>query len=383
MDFELNEEQRLMIHAVREFADGEIVPRAREMDEEARIPQEILDQMTELGLFGAVIPEAYGGTGLDTLTYSGVIEELARACGGISIVLSVHCSVAAYPLLRFGTEEQRQRLLPEMAGGKIGAFCLSEPDHGSDAGSIQTSARKDGNDYVLNGQKVFVTNGKIGSYYLVIARTDPEISPRHRGISAFFVHRETPGLTLGRKEEKMGLRASDTMEVFFEDCRVPAENLIGKEGEGFKIAMMSLDNGRIGVGSQALGIARAAFEEAVRYAKERKQFGHPLVHFQAIQNKLADMGTRIKAARLLVQQAAWMKDQNVPFSCQAAMAKVYASEMATWVTHQSAQIFGGYGYMKEYPVERYYRDARVTEIYEGTSEMQRLVIARSLLHGNR
>ncbi len=383
MDFELNEEQRLMIHAVREFADGEIVPRAREMDEEARIPQEILDQMTELGLFGAVIPEAYGGTGLDTLTYSGVIEELARACGGISIVLSVHCSVAAYPLLRFGTEEQRQRLLPEMAGGKIGAFCLSEPDHGSDAGSIQTSARKDGNDYLLNGQKVFVTNGKIGSYYLVIARTDPEVSPRHRGISAFFVHRDTPGLTLGRKEEKMGLRASDTMEVFFEDCRVPAENLIGKEGEGFKIAMMSLDNGRIGVGSQALGIARAAFEEAVRYARERKQFGHPLVHFQAIQNKLADMGTRIKAARLLVQQAAWMKDQSVPFSCQAAMAKVYASEMATWVTHQSAQIFGGYGYMKEYPVERYYRDARVTEIYEGTSEMQRLVIARSLLHGNR
>lgn len=383
MDFELNEEQRLMIHAVREFADGEIVPRAREMDEEARIPQEILDQMTELGLFGAVIPEAYGGTGLDTLTYSGVIEELARACGGISIVLSVHCSVAAYPLLRFGTEEQRQRLLPELAGGKIGAFCLSEPDHGSDAGSIQTSARKDGNDYLLNGQKVFVTNGRIGSYYLVIARTDPEVSPRHRGISAFFVHRDTPGLTLGRKEEKMGLRASDTMEVFFEDCRVPAENLIGKEGEGFKIAMMSLDNGRIGVGSQALGIARAAFEEAVRYAKERKQFGHPLVHFQAIQNKLADMGTRIKAARLLVQQAAWMKDQSVPFSCQAAMAKVYASEMATWVTHQSAQIFGGYGYMKEYPVERYYRDARVTEIYEGTSEMQRLVIARSLLHGNR
>ncbi len=383
MDFQLNEEQRLMIQAVREFAEGEILPQARQMDEQACIPQGIIDQMIELGLFGAVIPEAYGGSQLDTLTYAGVIEELARACGGVSIVLSVHCSVAAYPLLRFGSEPQRRRFLPEMAAGAIGAFCLSEPSHGSDAGSIQTTARKDGNDYLLNGQKVFVTNGKIGTYYLVIARTDPDVEPRHRGISAFYVHRDTPGLVLGRKEEKMGLRASDTMEVFFEDCRVPEANRIGAEGQGFKIAMMSLDNGRIGVGSQALGIARAAFEDAVRYAKERQQFGHPLVHFQAIQNKLADMGTRLQAARLLVQQAAWLKDQGVPFSRQAAMAKVYASEMATAVTHQAAQIFGGYGYMKEYPVERYYRDARVTEIYEGTSEMQRIVIARSLLHGNR
>lgn len=383
MNFELTEEQRLMVHAVRDFAQGEIAPRAREMDEKACIEPGILDQMALLGLFGAVIPEAYGGADLDTMTYSGVIEELAKACAGVSIVLSVHSSVAAYPLLKFGTEEQRRRFLPEMAQGKIGAFCLSEPGHGSDAGSIKTSARLDGDEYVLNGQKVFVTNGKIGTYYLVLARTNPEIEPRHRGISAFYVHRDAPGLTLGRKEEKMGLRASDTMEVFFEDCRVPADHLIGGEGNGFKIAMMSLDNGRIGVGSQALGIAQAAFNEAVPYAKERLQFGHPIIHFQAIQNKIADMGTRIQAARLLVHQAAWMKDRGLAFSKQAAMAKLYASETATWVTHQAAQVFGGYGYMKEYPVERYYRDARVTEIYEGTSEMQRLVIARNVLHGNR
>ena len=383
MDLAFNEEQRLMIQVVRDFAQGEIAPRAQEMDTLAMIPAEILEGMAQLGLFGVQIAPEYEGLGIDTVTYTAIIEELARACAGVAILLSVHCSVAAYPLLKFGTEEQRRRFLPEMAQGKIGAFCLSEPGHGSDAGSIKTSARLDGDEYVLNGQKVFVTNGKIGTYYLVLARTNPEIEPRHRGISAFYVHRDVPGLTLGRKEEKMGLRASDTMEVFFEDCRVPADHLIGGEGNGFKIAMMSLDNGRIGVGSQALGIAQAAFNEAVPYAKERLQFGHPIIHFQAIQNKIADMGTRIQAARLLVHQAAWMKDRGLAFSKQAAMAKLYASETATWVTHQAAQVFGGYGYMKEYPVERYYRDARVTEIYEGTSEIQRLVIARNVLHGNR
>ncbi len=379
MQFEYTEDQRLVIEGVREFAQGEIAPRAREMDEQATFAPGILEQMRELGLFGAAIPECYGGTGVDTVTYAGIVEELAQACGGVSIVLSVHTSVAAYALLLHGTEEQRRRFLPRMAAGEIGAFCLSEPGYGSDAGSIKTSAVRDGDHYVLNGQKVFVTNGQIGRFYLVIARTDPEADPPHRGTSAFFVERDTPGLTMGRKEDKMGLRASDTMEVFFEDCRVPAANRLGDEGMGFKIAMHALDSGRIGVGAQALGIATAAFEEARRYAKERQQFGHPLVHFQAIQNKLADMATRLEAARLLVHHAAWLKDQGKPYSRAAAQAKLFASESATWVTHQALQIHGGYGYMKEYPVERYYRDARVTEIYEGTSEMQRLVIARTLL----
>jgi len=381
LQFEHTEDQRLIIAGVREFAQGEIAPRAREMDEQASFAPGILDQMRELGLFGAAIPEAYGGLGVDTVTYAGIVEELAQACGGVSIVLSVHTSVAAYALLLHGNEEQRRRFLPRMAAGEIGAFCLSEPAYGSDAGSIKTGAVRDGDHYVLNGQKVFVTNGQIGRFYLVIARTDPEAEPPHRGTSAFFVERDSAGLKMGRKEDKMGLRASDTMEVFFEDCRVPAENRLGEEGQGFKVAMHALDSGRIGVGAQALGIAEAAFQEARRYAKERQQFGHPLVHHQAIQNKLADMATRIEAARLLVNHAAWLKDQGKPYTRAAAQAKVFSSEMATWVTHQALQIHGGYGYMKEYPVERYYRDARVTEIYEGTSEMQRLVIARTLLKG--
>jgi alkylation response protein AidB-like acyl-CoA dehydrogenase len=379
--FEYTDDQRLMIEGVREFAQGEIAPRAREMDEQATIPPEILTQMRELGLFGAAIPEAYGGIGLDTVTYAGIIEEIARASGGVSIVLGVHSSVSAHPLMQFGSEEQRRRFLPDMARGEIGAFCLSEPAHGSDAGAVQTSAVREGDAYVLNGQKVFVTNGAIARFYLVLARTDPEAEPKHRGTSTFFVERDTPGLSLGRKEEKMGLRASDTMEVFLEDCRVPAANLIGAEGQGFKIAMQALDVGRIGVASQAIGIAQAAFEEARRYARERHQFGQPLIHFQAIQNKLADMATRIEAARLLVHHAAWRKDRNLALTRASAEAKLFASEMSTWVTHQALQIHGGYGYMKEYAVERYYRDARVTEIYEGTSEMQRLVIARTLLRG--
>jgi butyryl-CoA dehydrogenase len=381
VQFEYTEDQRLVIAGVREFAQGEIVPRARDMDEQASFAPGILEQMRALGLFGAAIPESYGGIGVDTVTYAGIVEELAQACGGVSIVLSVHTSVAAYALLRHGSEEQRRRFLPRMAAGEIGAFCLSEPAYGSDAGSVKTSAVRDGDHFVLNGQKVFVTNGQIARFYLVIARTDPQAEPPHRGTSAFFVERDTTGLTMGRKEDKMGLRASDTMEVFFEDCRVPAENLLGEEGEGFKIAMHALDSGRIGVGAQALGIAVAAFEEARKYAKERQQFGHPLVHHQAIQNKLADMATRIEAARLLVYHAAWLKDQGKSYTRAAAQAKLYASEMATWVTHQALQIHGGYGYMKEYAVERYYRDARVTEIYEGTSEMQRMVIARTLLKG--
>lgn len=381
MHLTYTEDQRMIIEGVRDFAQGEIAPRAQEMDAQAEIPPTIREQMSELGLFGAVIPEQYGGLDLDTVTYIGIIEEIARASAGVSILLGVHCSVSAYPLRTFGSEEQKARFLPAMATGAIGAFCLSEPSAGSDAASLKTSAKRDGDDYVLNGQKVFVTNGSIASYFLVMARTDPDPSSRHKGISAFLVEKDTPGLCLGRKEDKMGLRASDTMELFFEDCRVPAANRLGAEGEGFKVAMSSLDNGRIGVGAQALGIAQAAFEEARRYAKEREQFGRPLTHFQAIQNKLSDMATRIEAARLLVHQAAWMKDQAMKVGRHASMAKLYATEMSTYVTHQAIQIHGGYGYMKEYPVERYYRDARVTEIYEGTSEMQRIVISRALLEG--
>jgi len=374
-------DQEMILDGVRDFAQGEIAPRARLMDEEARIPAEILEQMRALGLFGIQIPEAYEGLGLDTGVYAAIIETLARECAGIAILLSVHSSVAAYPLMVFGSEEQRRRFLPRLAAGEIGAFCLSEPGSGSDAASLATSARRDGGDYLLTGTKVFVSSGSLASLYLVMARTDANAQPRHRGISAFLVERGSPGLTLGRQEVKMGMRADDTMEVFLEDCRVPEANRIGAEGQGFMIAMRSLDNGRIGVGAQAVGIAQGAFEEARSYAKVRQQFGHPLVHFEAIQGKLAEMATRIEAARLLVQHAAYLKDQGRPFTRQAAMAKLSASEMATWVTHQALQIHGGYGYMKEYAVERYYRDARVTEIYEGTSEMQRLVIARCLLKG--
>ncbi len=381
MDLALNPEQRMIVQTIREFAQGEIAPRAREMDAQSIMPAEILTQMRDLGLFGAQVPEEYGGLGLDTVTYANIIEELARACAGVSILLSVHCSVAAYPLMVFGNEDQRRRFLPRLAAGEVGAFCLSEPDSGSDAASLKTSARREGDRYVLNGTKVFVSSGSVAGLYLVMARTDPEARPLHRGISAFLVERQTPGLSMGRKEDKMGLRADDTMEIFLEDCPVPAENRLGEEGTGFKIAMKSLDSGRIGVGAQAIGIAQAALDEALSYAKVRQQFGHPLVHFDGVQGKLAEMGTQVVAARLLVHHAAWLKDQGRPYTRQAAMAKLFASEMATHVTHQAQQIHGGYGYMKDYAVERYYRDARVTEIYEGTSEMQRLVIARSLLRG--
>jgi alkylation response protein AidB-like acyl-CoA dehydrogenase len=349
------------------------------MEERGEIPPALLAQMRELGLFGTQIPERHGGLGLDTVTYAGIIEELARACAAVSILIGVHSSVAAYPLQIHGTEEQRARFLPRLAAGEIGAFCLSEPESGSDAASLRTTARRDGDAYVLNGTKVFVTNGSLAGLYLVMARTDRDAAPRHRGISAFLVERSSPGVVLGRKEDKLGLRASDTLEMFFEECRVPVANRLGEEGEGFHIAMQSLDNGRIGVGAQATGIAQAALSAALAYARERQQFGHPLAHFQAIQNKLADMGTRLQAARLLVRRAAWMKDRGLPFVKEAAMAKLFAAEMATFVTHQALQIHGGYGYMREYNVERYYREARVTEIYEGTSEMQRLVIARQLL----
>jgi len=374
-----NEEQRLMIQAIRDFAREKIAPRAQEMDEQAVLPPEILEGMKALGLFGIQVPPEHDGLGLDTVTYVAIVEELARACAGVAILLSVHTSVAAYPLLTFGTDEQKRCYLPRLANGAIGAFGLSEPGCGSDAASLRTSARRDGDVYVLNGSKVFVTNGALAELYLVLARTDPDAEPQHRGISAFLVERQTPGLTVGRKEAKMGLRASDTMEIIFEDCRVPVGNRLGDEGVGFRIALNSLDNGRIGVGAQSLGIAQAALDEAVTYAKVRQQFGHPLVHFGAIQSQLADMSTQLEAARMLVRRAAWLKDRGKPFTRAAAMAKLYASEMANRVAHQALQIHGGYGYMKEYAVERYYRDARVMEIYEGTSEMQRLVIARSLL----
>lgn len=379
MDLSFGEEQRLMIQAVREFATEQIAPHARDMDAQAALRPEILEGMKALGLFGVQIPATYDGLGLDTITYTALIEELSRACAAVAILLSVHTSVAAYPLTVDGSEEQRQRFLPRLAAGDIAAFCLTEAGAGSDAAAIRTSARRDGDEYVVNGAKLFVTNGAIAQFYLVMARTDPHAQPKHRGISAFMIERGTPGLILGRREQKMGLRASDTMEIIFEDCRVPAANLLGAEGQGLKIALRALDNGRIGVGAQSIGIAQAALDVALAYARERQQFDQPLMRFEAIQWKLADMATQIEAARQLVLHAAWLKDTGRRFTREAAMAKLFASEMATRATHQALQIHGGYGYMKEYAVERLYRDARVMEIYEGTSEMQRLVIARSLL----
>ena len=323
------------------------------------------------------IPEEWGGVGYDARTVVVALEEIARVSAALAIMIAVHNSVGALPVFRFGTDEQRRRYLPRLVSKELAAFSLSEPGAGSDAGAIASSARRDGDHYVLNGSKTWVTNGAQAGIYLIFARTNREGG--NRGISAFIVESGTPGLVIGKPEDKMGLRGSDTVALTLEDLRVPADQRLGVEGEGFRIAMSMLDAGRIGVGAQALGVMVAAFEEAVRYAQQRRAFGHEISRVQAVQWKLAEMERRIQCARLLIQRAAWLKDVGRPYSREASMAKLYASEAATWVTHQAIQVHGGYGYIKEYPVERYARDARVMEIYEGTSEIQRLVIARSLL----
>jgi alkylation response protein AidB-like acyl-CoA dehydrogenase len=377
MHFDLSEEQRQIRETVRELCRAEFAPHAERWDREAIVPREALAVLAEHGFLGMAIPEDWGGVGYDSRTVAVVIEEIARVSAALAIMISVHNSVGAVPVLRFGSDGQKRRFLPRLVSRELSAFSISEPGAGSDAGHLQATAVKQDGHYVLNGSKNWVTNGEQAGIYLVFARTDKAAG--NRGVSAFIVERGTSGLIVGRAEDKMGLRGSDTVSLTLHDLRVPLENRLGGEGDGFRIALSALDAGRIGVASQSLGVMTAAFEEAVKYAHQRQAFGQPLAKIQAIQFKLAEMERRIQCARLLIQRAAWLKDSGQPFSREAAMAKLYASEAATWVTHQAVQVHGGYGYVKEYAVERYYRDARVMEIYEGTSEIQRLVIARSLL----
>jgi len=382
MIFELNDEQKMMREMVRSFAEAELAPSARERDEQERFDRELMfDKLGELGLAGVVFPEEYGGAGADYLCYAIVVEELSRVCASTGVTLSAHVSLGANPIYKFGTEEQKQKyLVPLAEGSKLGAFGLTEPTAGSDAGGTRTTAVLDGAEWVLNGSKIFITNGGDAETYVVFARTDKE-ARKHHGISAFIVEKDTPGFSFGKKEKKLGIRSSPTMELVFENCRIPEENLLGELDKGFRIAMQTLDGGRIGIASQALGIARGAYEAALNYARERKQFGTPIAAFQGVQFLLADMATQIEAARLVVYQAAWKASAGQPFSTESAMAKLIASETAMQVTTKAVQVFGGYGYTREYPAERMMRDAKITEIYEGTSEVQRIVIGAAVTRG--
>jgi butyryl-CoA dehydrogenase len=378
MDFALNEEQEMFRKTIREFAEKEIMPRAQEIDLKGEFPWDIIRKMADLGLMGLPFPEEYGGAGGDAISYAIAVEEIARASGSVAITYSAHISLACSPIYLFGTEEQKKKyLIPMARGEKIGAFGLTEPGAGSDAAAIKTRAVLDGDEWVINGQKIFITNGSIADVVVIAAVTDP--AKGKRGISNFIIEKGTPGFRVGREEDKMGLRGSVTSELIFENCRVPKENLLGKEGEGYKQFLITLDGGRIGIGAMAVGLGMAALEAAVKYAKERVQFGQPIAEFQAIQWMIADMATELEAARLLVLRAAWLKDQGRRFTKEAAMAKLFASEAAVRACYKAIQIHGGYGYTKDYPVERFYRDARLTTIGEGTSEIQRLVIARSIL----
>jgi len=376
----LTEQSREIVELAREFARNEIAPHAAEWDREKRYPEATMRQLGEMGFLGLRIPERYDGLGLDTLTYLSVLEELAAADASTSITLSVHNSLPVSMLLDHGTEEQRERWLRPMARGEVlAAFALSEADAGSDAANLRAQAVRDGSDWVLNGEKAWVTNGDTAELLVVMVRTDtPEERRGRRGMSAFLIPAGTPGVEPGKPEDKMGLRASRTTNVMLRDVRLTDEHLLGKEGDGYRYALRALDHGRMGVAAQAVGIARAALEHSIRYAEERRQFEKALKEFQAIQFKLADMLTRTSAARAMLVEAARAKDAGERVTERASMAKLFASETATWVTSQAVQIYGGYGYMRDYPVERLYRDAKVTEIYEGTSEIQRLVIARGI-----
>ncbi len=382
MDFRLAEEQKLLRDTIREFAESELAPLVSEYEREARYPREVIVRLwKELGLGGMLCPEAYGGIDLDPVSYVLVVEELARIWPSLSIIVSVHNSVGVQLIAEHGTDEQKRKYLPQLTQDWIAAFSLSEPGAGSDVAAMHTTAFRDGAHYVLNGEKNWVTSGAQADLFIIFVKTDP--SAGNRGISAFIVEKGTPGLTIGKPEKKMGIKASETVSLSLVDCRVPAENLLAREGMGFKIAMTELDSGRIGVGAQAVGIAQGALERSVKYARERVAFGQPIAEFEAIQWMIADMATRLDAARLLVYRAAALKAAGEPFTRQSSMAKLYASEAATFIAHRAIQIHGGYGYTEDYVVERHYRDARVTEIYEGTSEIQRLVIARTWLreHG--
>jgi len=378
MNFELSEEQLLIREMVTEFAAAEVAPIAADIDRDHRFPVELLPKLAELGLMGVPFTEESGGAGADYVSYAIVLEELARVCASTSVIVSAHTSLGTWPIAEFGTPEQKEKYLRELASGeKLAAFALTEPGAGTDAAAGKTTAVLDGDEYVLNGSKIFITNGGFADVYIVTAMTDPAAGTR--GISAFIVEKDAPGFSVGVQEKKMGIKASSTTPLYFSDCHLPKSALLGAEGKGFKIAMQTLDGGRIGIAAQALGIAQGALDASVAYAKERVQFGKPIATLQAIQWMIADMATEIEAARLLVYRAAWNKDNGLPYSKEAAMAKLFAAETATRSAGKAIQIHGGYGFTESYPVERAYRDAKITELYEGTSEVQRLVIAASCL----
>ncbi|MGM0437301.1 MAG: acyl-CoA dehydrogenase [Bacillota bacterium] len=379
MDFNLSEEHKMSKKVYKEFAEKEVEAIAAEIDESCEFPAENVKKMQKADMMGIPFPQEYGGAGSDTLNYVLAVEELSRACATHGVILSAHTSLGAHPIYKYGTEEQKEKYLKPLANGeKIGAFGLTEPDAGTDASAQKTTAKLDGDEYVINGNKIFITNAGVADIFIIMAMTDK--SKGTRGISAFIVEADTPGFTLGKKEDKMGINASDTRELIFQDCRIPKENLLGKEGMGFKIAMATLDGGRIGIAAQALGIAQRALDETVQYVQEREQFGRPIGKFQGLQWEIAEMATKVEAARNLVYKAAKTKDGGGSFSKEAAMAKYYASEIASEVANKAVQLHGGYGYMKDYPVERLMRDAKITEIYEGTTEVQKMVIAGSLLN---
>ena len=379
MEFELTEPQRMVRDMVREFADREVAPIAAEHDRKHEFPMRTAKRMGELGLLGITVPEAYGGPGADYVSFALVAEELARADASHSVIFGANASLSVGPILNFGTEAQKQRYLPKLASGEyLGCYALTEPQSGSDAGSLRTTARREGDEYVIDGQKLFISNGAVADICILFARTDPQTTDA-RGVSAFIVDTKSKGFSVGKNEEKLGLNASYTNQLFFEGMRVPAENRLGAEGEGFRIAMATLDTGRIMAAAGSVGIARAAFEASVAYAKERHQFGRPIASNQAIQWKLADMDVHIEAGRNLYLKAAWLKDKGENFTHAASRAKLFCSEMAMKATVEGVQIHGGNGYTKDYPVERYMRDIKIFEIFEGTSEIQRLVIARHIL----
>ena len=380
MNLELNEDHKLLQKTVREFAETEVRPLAKQSDETGHFPKELFHKAAALGLTGVAFPEAEGGAGFDHIAYTIVIEEISRCCASTGVILSVQNSLFCDPLHRFGTEEQKKKfLLPFARGEKIGCYALTEPQAGSNAAALQTRAVKRRDKYLIDGTKAWITNGGVADAAIVYTNTDPDQG--EKGITAILVEKGTPGFKVGKEEKKLGINATACSELVFTECEVPETNRIGKEGEGYKVALSTLDGGRIGIAAQATGIAQGAFEAALRYAQERMAFGHPIAQFQAIQFMLADMATELDAARLLVRKAAWKQDHSARFSLEASTAKLFASEMATRVTHKAMQIHGGYGYSREYPVERAYRDARITEIYEGTSEIQRLVIASWVLRG--
>jgi butyryl-CoA dehydrogenase len=377
-DLALTEEQELAQRTARDFAREKVLPLAREIDEKGKIPPELIAEMASLGFLGIYVPESYGGAGLDALSYALVCEEINRACASTGVVMSSHVSLVVDPLLHHGSDAQKERFLrPLASGAKLGCFALSEPASGSDAAAMRTSARRDGDVWVLNGTKNFITNGASADLALVFAQTDAKAGKR--GIAAFVVEKGTPGFSVGKLEHKLGIRGSDTAQLLFQDCRVPVANLLGEAGAGFKIALSTLDGGRISIASQAVGIARACLEDALAYAKEREAFGKKIIEFQAIQWKLADMATEIDAARLLVWRAASLKDRGEDHILAAAQAKLFASDVAVRAARECVQIFGGYGYLTDFPAERHYRDAKITEIYEGTSEIMNLVIAEEIL----